>query len=62
MTAEPATPNASAIIASLSTDEIRRRLDELAAERDALLVLLRAALSRDRQKKGTEPSIGRGGR
>jgi hypothetical protein len=62
MSAGHASHSATELVAQLSVNDIRRRLGDLAAERDALLVLLRAALSRDRQKKVAKPSIGRGGR
>jgi hypothetical protein len=48
--------NAKSILDSLDAEEIRRRLDEMDAEEQALRVLLRAANRLDRQRQD-KPSI-----
>ena len=53
----------AAIVSSLSEPQIRQRLDEIDGERRALMILLRAAMARQRKRrKQPAPSHKEGGR
>jgi hypothetical protein len=49
-----------AALAALDPDTIAKRLEELAAERQALMVLLRSARARDQAKRRQHASRGKG--